>query len=302
MTDRVPPNNSRTEVALATSRFGLMSSKLGIALYLMLPNHWVQMCLSSEEKARIDEGDRYHNTQRPDYADPSQYQGGVGFDSSTDPRQERSRQHLVAFLDRVRPASVVEVGPGSGYLTRTIVEHPAVKRYVAVDINGAFLEYLRLRLDRVSKLGFSYDVVTGPIGDLSEHSFDAAVMMSSVHHIPDRENLFRALGARLKRPGHVLAIDPTHYLLRWLKLFRKISQRGYLGQNLAEARAGILSTHTMCQLAEYRAVTRRTGFHINRVVFWGHPSKVRRLAARGLLLGPIWRWASTIIAIECVQE
>lgn len=212
MTDRLPPYDSRTEVALAASRFGLLSSQLGVALYLLLPNHWVQKCLSSEEKARIVEGDRIHNTQRPDYADPGQYQGGVGYDSSTVPRRERSRQHLVAFLDRVRPTSVVEVGPGSGYLTRTIVEHPAVKRYVAVDIKGAFPKYLSPRLNRVSKPGFSYDVVTGTIGDLSEHNFDAAVLMSVVHHIPDRESLFAELGTRLRRPRHVLAIDPTHYL------------------------------------------------------------------------------------------
>ena len=302
MTDRLPPSERRADVALTTSRFGLLSSQLGVALYLILPNHWVQRCLSSQEKARIDEGDWYHNTHRPDYADPSQYQGGVGYDSLTDPRRERSRRHLVDFLDRVRPASVVEVGPGSGYLTRTIVEHPAVKRYVAVDINGAFLEYLSSRLDRVSKPGFSYDVVTGVISDLSEHSFDAAVLIQSVHHIPDRESLFGELGTRLRRPGHVLAIDPTHYLLRWQKIVRKVMRRGYLGHHLAEARAGRFSTHAMCQLAEYRAVTRRTGFHITSVVFADHPSKVRRVAAMGVPLGPFWRWTSQEIAVECVQD
>jgi hypothetical protein len=62
MTDRLPPYDPRTEGALAPSRFGLLSSQLGLALYLLLSNHWVQMCLSSEEKARIAGGDRYHNT------------------------------------------------------------------------------------------------------------------------------------------------------------------------------------------------------------------------------------------------
>ena len=206
------------------------------------------------------------------------------------------------FLDRVRPTSVVEVGPGSGYLTRTIVEHPAVKRYVAVDINGAFLKYLSPWLHRVSKPGFSYELLTGTIGDLHEHSFDAAVLMSVVHHIPDRVSLFSELGTRLRRPGHILAIDPTHYLLRLHRLLRKISERGYLSHHFAEARAGKLSTHAMCQLAEYRAVTRRTGFRLARVVYADHPSKVRRLAARGVPLGPLWRWTSQEIAVECVQD
>ena len=287
---------------MAPSRFGLLSSRFGVALYLMLPNHWVQKCLSSEEKARIDEADRYQNTQRPDYADPSRYRGGIGYDSSADPSSERRRQQLVEFLDRVRPASVVEVGPGSGYLSRTIVEHPAVRRYVAVDLNEAFLTHLGQRLVRVSKPGFTFRLVEGTIADLPEGRFDAAVLMSMVHHIPDRERFFRELGKRLSRPGHVIAIDPSYYLPHWRKRFRKITQRGYLDHHLALARSARLSTHAMCQLAEYRAVARRAGFRISRVAFDGHPSKVRRLAAIGVPLGPLWRWTSQEIAVEFVQE
>ncbi|MDA1183127.1 MAG: class I SAM-dependent methyltransferase [Acidobacteria bacterium] len=250
----------------------------------------------------IRKGNQRHNTQRPDYADPTQYQGGTGYDSLIDPRRERSRRRLVAFLDRVRPASVVEIGPGSGYLTKTIVEHPAVCRYVAVDVNEAFLSYLDQRLASVSKPGFTYSLVTGTVDDLPADCVDAAVMLSVVHHIPGRENLFRELALRLKRPGHVLAIDPTHYFLRWYKLIRKISRGGYLSHHLAEAQLGKLSTHAMCQLSKYRAVTQSAGFDIVRVEFDDHPRKVRRLAGAGVPLGPLWRWTSQEMAIECVQH
>ncbi len=130
-------------------RFGLLSSRLGIALFLLLPNRWCWACLSSEERSRIDAGNEYWNTQRPDYANPNKYQNGVGFDSTDAPQRNRHRQQLVDFLDRVQPRSVLEVGPGSGYLTRVIAEHPAVHRYVAVDINSAFLTHLRPRLAQI---------------------------------------------------------------------------------------------------------------------------------------------------------
>jgi SAM-dependent methyltransferase len=281
---------------------GLLASRLGIAVYLLCPHRWVWTWLTPEERAVVEAGDRYQNTQRPDYADPTQYQGGVGFDSLTDARRERHLQQLVEFLDRVRPASVLEVGPGSGYLTRTIVEHAAVRRYVAVDVNPAFLEYLRPRLEGVQKEEFTFELFAGTVDQVRASGFDAAVLLSVVHHIPDRERLFSTIGALLNRPGHVLAIDPTHYLLRIRKLLRKVARRGYLDMLLALARQRQISTHAMCQLAEYRAVTRRTGFEITLVHFDNHPRRVRQWRARGIPLGPFWRWTAQEMTIECVRR
>lgn len=280
----------------------MLTSRIGIALYLLLPNHWVRRRLSADERASIDEGDRYHNTHRSDYADPERYQGGFGFDSPNDPRRDNHRRQLVAFLDSVRPTSVLEVGPGSGHLTRVIVNHPAVRRYVGVDLNPAFLDYLRPRLARVQKADFSFNLLPGRVHAVEEEGFDAAILLSSMHHIPDREALFRALAAHLSRPGHVFAIDPTHYLLRLYKMSRKVMTRGYLDSKVVLAREGRLSTHAMCQLSEYRALARRTGFQIARVHFDDHPRRVRRWRAMGVPLGPFWRWTAQEMTVECVYR
>lgn len=269
-------------------------------MYLLCPNRWVWAWLSPEERTVVEAGDHYQNTQRPDYADPAQYQGGVGFDSLTDARRERHLRQLVDFLDRVRPASVLEVGPGSGYLTRTIVEHAAVRRYVAVDVNAAFLEYLRPRLERVQKPDFSFELFAGTVDQVPVSGFDAVVLLSVVHHIADRERLFSTIGALLNRPGHVLAMDPLP--APDPQAPPQVAQRGYLDMVLGLARQGQLSTHAMCQLAEYRAVTRRTGFEITFVPFDNHPRRVKGWRARGIPLGPLWRWMAQEIAIECVRR
>ena len=280
----------------------LLSSRAGLLLYLTLPNHWVWRLLSAKERAQIKSGNRRHNVERKDYADPALYQGGVGFDSPPDPRREHHRLYLRAFLERVRPASILEIGPGSGYLTRTLVEHPAVRHYVAADLNSAFLEFLRPRLSALNKPGFLFGLVHGIVDDVPVEPFDAIVLCSSVHHIPDRVELFQALSARLAPGGRIVAVDPTHYVGRVRKMLRKAAIPGYLTEKLREARAGELSTHAMCTLADYRRVMRLSGLEIARVEFSDRPPRVERLRAKGLPLGPLWRWAAEEITIECVRR
>ena len=281
---------------------GLLSSRAGLFLYLVLPNHWVWALLSSEERARVKAGDRYHNTQRPDYADPSRYHGGVGFGAVCDASQEGRRRQLLDFLDRTRPANVLEVGPGSGYLTKPIVEYPTVKSYVAVDVNPAFLEYLKPHLEAVSRAGLSFDLVHGSPSDVPQWKFDAIVLCSVVHHVPDRDLLFRALAERLADHGRIFAVDPTHYALRIVKMLRKTLAPGYLARQLQDAREGRLSTHAMCQLGEYQVVTRRAGLDITRASFGDQPARVRRWRSAGVPLGPLWRWTSQEMTLECAHR
>lgn len=281
----------------------LLSSRFGLCLYLLLPNHWVWKMLSPDERTRIKAGDVFHNTKRPDYAVPSSYQGGVGFGAEAAGRdQSRRRDCLQEFLDRTRPSRVLEVGPGSGYLTQSIVNYPSVTSYVAVDLNPAFLKHLAPHLASISRPGFSFELVPGSVSDVPAVPFDAIVLCAVVHHIPDRESFFRMLTERLAHGGRILAIDPTHYALRVLKILRKIMKRGYLSQHLEDARNGRLSTHAMCQLAEYRIVSRRTGLSLSRALFTDQPARVRRWRASGVPLGPLWRWASQEMVVELEHQ
>jgi SAM-dependent methyltransferase len=256
--------------------------------------------LSQSEREQIAAGNLFHNTHRDDFADPSRYRDGADFDAPiADAGTLRRAQELRAFLDRVRPAIVLEVGPGSGQLTRIIAEHPAVHRYVGLDVNPAFIDYLRPRLQQVSKDGFSFDLLTGTTADLpADLRVDAAILLATVHHIPDREGLLADISARLRAGGRVLAIDPTHYVLRWWHLARKLRRPGYAQHTLDLALRRRLSTHAMCSLDEYRTVTARAGLRIARLSFDDRPRSIERLRRWHVPLGPVARWMAQEITIE----
>ena len=269
----------------------LLDSRIGFAIYRLLPNNWSWALLSDAERARVLAANVTDNTTRPDYADPLQYQGGLNFDSNAD-RLATARGRLVSdFLDRVQPARVLEVGPGAGFYTRLIVTHSAVREYTAVDLNAAFLDFLRPRLARTS---VTSRLIHGTMVDATM-SVDAAVLISSVHHIPDRVRLFQQIRRCLAPGGSVLAIDPPHYLLQMRKIWRKCRIPGNLA---ARVRTQNVGTHNMCTLAEYKAIARKTGLRIHSATFFDHPRKIQRLAARGVPLGPLWRWTSQDTAIE----
>jgi 2-polyprenyl-3-methyl-5-hydroxy-6-metoxy-1,4-benzoquinol methylase len=150
----------------------------------------------------------------------------------------------------------------------------------------------------VRKPRFTFDLVAGTAADAPAGSFDAIVLCSTVHHIPDRVALLTTLVSRLAPGGCIVAADPTHHLARLRKMFRKARLPGYLGKIVADAQASRLSTHKMCTLAEYRRAARKAGLQIARVEFSERPPRVRRWREAGIPLGPLWRWAAEEIAIE----
>lgn len=273
----------------------LLRSRVGLAVYRLLPNHWSWPLLTAAERARVIAADIAHNTLRPDYADPALYQGGQNFDTVTDRRATPRGKLIGQFLDRVRPAHVLEVGPGAGFYTNLIVTHPAVREYTAVDLNPAFLEYLR---PRIESMGLPSHFIHGTLADVST-SVDAALLISTVHHVPDRVALFRQIRQSLAPGGAVLAVDPSHYLLQLRKVWRKAWTPGYLAEAI---RTGSVSTHNMCTLGEYRAVARANDLAIRATEFFNHPRKVQAIAARGVPLGPLWRWTSQEMAVELTRR
>jgi protein-L-isoaspartate O-methyltransferase len=214
---------------------------------------------------------------------PEDYQGGTSWDSPNDRLTNSKGQLLQKYLNRNKPASVLEVGPGSGYLTRLICEQDCVSRYIGIDINGEFLEFLRPRLEELKqrKPGFSYDLVETDFQQLTTEPVEAVIMLAAVHHIPNRKHLFQWVDQQLLAGGGVFVHDASHYLPRWMKLLKKYMQT-YRKAAYRSVQANF-STHHMCTIGEYQAIQRdNPGLFIencwySRLEF---PRFIRKLATR----------------------
>jgi len=98
-------------------------SGLGYACYYMLRNDWVWALLSEQEKDFVKKHNEYWNNNNPGYKNPDEYQGqqGKSFRTFGDRSASWEGKMIQWFLDKERPRSMLEVGPGSGYFTRQII-------------------------------------------------------------------------------------------------------------------------------------------------------------------------------------
>jgi ubiquinone/menaquinone biosynthesis C-methylase UbiE len=125
-----------------------------------------------------------------------------------DPQQRAMR---MAFLDSISfPAAcrVLEVGCGTGVLTRQLAAHPSVGSVVGVDLAGSLLERAReLSVDQPQ-----IEYLEGDARDLpaAAGDFDVVVFDSTLSHVPDVEKAL-AETARVLRPGGRLAAFDGDY-------------------------------------------------------------------------------------------
>jgi SAM-dependent methyltransferase len=260
----------------------LLQNRLGVFLYLMLRNDWSWGLLSDADRALVLKANQSHNTGREDYARPDLYggermAGGDNWDSSESRQSTERGRALTETLARHRPRRVLEIGPGAGFFTRMICEFDSVQEYWAVDINEAFLTYLKPRVASLKerKASLSAEFRVGDVVDvpLPDGHFDLIFLFSTVHHIPNRLPLFQRLGRALAPGGRILTFDPAHYAPRWLKLLRCMPE--YLRPEYF-GKPENLSTHHMCSKGEFRKIARRTGDLRIEKFFWKWPGKIER--------------------------
>jgi ubiquinone/menaquinone biosynthesis C-methylase UbiE len=105
-----------------------------------------------------------------------------------------------------RPRAVVEVGAGTGLLTRVLAPMLGAPRYVAIDISTAMLDTARTRCDGDDVEHLHADVAdTG----LAGASFDAVVGVDIIHHLASPIVALREW-KRIARPGARLAVLETN--------------------------------------------------------------------------------------------
>jgi SAM-dependent methyltransferase len=128
-----------------------------------------------------------------------------------DPQQHAMRR---AFLDDIPfpaapdAARVLEVGCGTGVLTRVLARWPGVGEVVGVDPSPVFLARARALAGGLSTLTFQE--ADGCALPFAAAAFDVVIFDSALTHIPERERAL-AEAARVLRPGGWLAVFDGDY-------------------------------------------------------------------------------------------
>jgi ubiquinone/menaquinone biosynthesis C-methylase UbiE len=124
-----------------------------------------------------------------------------------DPQQQRMREVFLGDLDFVDGARVLDVGCGTGVLTRRLARLPKVGSVVGVDVAPSLLDRAR-NLCTDSNIVFQEgDAMALPFPD---GSFDLVVLDSTLSHVPDAEEAVRE-AARVLRPHAWLAVFDGNY-------------------------------------------------------------------------------------------
>ena len=275
----------------------MLKNPFGYLLYLFSRNDYSWRFLSDEDKARVLDANKEHNVNREDYANPEKYGGkrnseGENWDNFKLRQDDHRGQPLKKLLEDKKPARVLEIGPGAGYYTRLICESESVTHYTAIDIGPAFLEYLRPRLESIKQnKTFSYDLILGDVVETDlKGTYDCIVLLSAIHHIPNRAELFEKLNSSLRSDGVVYSFDPSHYSPRIFNILRKCIFNGYLRKLFYLEN---VSTHHMCSLGEFKHIVSNLPELAIEKVFYGFPSRVGKYM-RVCLFG---KWFSNEIGV-----
>jgi len=125
-----------------------------------------------------------------------------------DPRQQQMRQSFLADVAFPPGAAVLEVGCGTGVLTRVLASRPSVGSVVGVDIAESLLDKARELAAGIPGLEFAQaDARSLPFED---ERFDVVVFDSTLSHVPEPERAV-AEAFRVLRPDGLLAAFDGDY-------------------------------------------------------------------------------------------
>ncbi len=127
---------------------------------------------------------------------------------ATDPQQRVMREAYLSEVDFPPNARVLDIGCGTGALTRVLAKWPNVGAVVGLDPSPLFLDRARQHASPHSALSFEEGDARALPFDVC--SFDLALFHTTLCHVPEPE---RALGEafRVLRPGGWLAVFDGDY-------------------------------------------------------------------------------------------
>lgn len=124
------------------------------------------------------------------------------------PVQRQLRRALLSQIPFPRGARVVEVGCGTGVLTRVLATWPGVGEVLGLDLAPSLIE--RARQLAADLPGVRFEQADATALPLADEEVDVVVLDSTLSHLPEPGRAL-AEAARILRPGGVCAILDGDY-------------------------------------------------------------------------------------------
>lgn len=124
---------------------------------------------------------------------------------------------LLDLVDRAELGAVAELCCGAGEGFRLLARRASMG--IGVDVSPAMLEAARRAVPDDSRLFVQADAVRLPIKDAE---FDSVVMLGGIHHVNDRDALFREVRRILKPGGLFVWREPVDDFWLWRAVRRLI--------------------------------------------------------------------------------
>ncbi|WP_429886004.1 methyltransferase domain-containing protein [Geoalkalibacter halelectricus] len=123
----------------------------------------------------------------------------------------RQKEMLNAYLSEIAfpmGARVLEIGCGTGAVTRTLAGWPGVSEAVGIDLSAIFIAKARELSKGVRNI--SFEIADGRSVSLADASFDVVVVHTTLSHVPEPKELLDQ-AYRLLRSGGWLAVFDGDY-------------------------------------------------------------------------------------------
>lgn len=224
--------------------------------------------------------------------------------------QAPTYRFMKKILERHRPATVLDLGCGSGVFSRYMARYGGI-RGTGIDLSSVKIEKAR-DLARAQGVAHLVDYrVANALEYAAPERVDLICALGSLHHLPDIErNLPAIIERNLKPGGFILAVEPFYEgyhpaflrLMSWIAnsrlrrffevdRYEEIAGAAERGQTIfGESPAGLVHHHGSCTLDQYlrsafepiaiRYAQFLTPFFANALVVFQRSKGVARVARR----------------------
>jgi ubiquinone/menaquinone biosynthesis C-methylase UbiE len=127
---------------------------------------------------------------------------------TADPRHEAVWRAYLGAIAFPPAAQVLEIGCGTGAVSRMLARRPGVDRVIGIDPSAVFVERARALAGDIGNLAFEQG--DGRALPFADEGFDVVVVHQTLSHVPQPERLV-AEAHRVLRPGGTLAVFDGDY-------------------------------------------------------------------------------------------